>query len=138
MEVFRNTTLSTLPSSKGAKYDLSLCGNLPGYCVDSLTHRKIPGQVYAYFGEPGEYHCWDVLVLPKVEPKVGKLEKGLRLTFTREGDAHLSCQTVTVQIDVVCKSKAAPIPSKATLTGYQDGCMWFMEVATSAIAVCNP
>jgi hypothetical protein len=136
LEEFRNTTLSTLPKAKGGKFDLSLCGNLPGFCIDSLTHKQIPGQVYAYFGEPGEYHCWDVLVLPHVVPKAREIDNGLRLTFTRQGDAHLSCTTITVQVDIVCQPDI-PIPSHASLTGYQDGCIWYMRVATSAPGVCR-
>lgn len=137
LEGFRNVTLSTVPNVQGGKYDVSLCGNLQHFCIDSLTHRKIPGQVYAYFGEPGEYHCWDVLVLPHVEPKVSAVDKGLRITFTRNGDAHLSCATITVQIDIICKAGVSPIPSNATLKGYQDGCIWYMQVATLEPGVCS-
>ena len=75
LEPFRNVTL-TAKGKRGGKFEVSLCGNLPQFCVDSLTHDKIPGQVFTYFGENNQFHCWDVLVLPDVVPSSKNIPNG--------------------------------------------------------------
>ena len=133
---FQNITLTSYGLT-GGKYDISLCGPLKNKCVDSLTHNKIPGKVFSFFGEKPFFHCWDVLVLPDVVPQPVKLPNGLELIFTRQGDAHLSCETVEVVVTIVCDPHASAIPSQANVTGVQDSCTWRIGVKSSHPSICT-
>ena len=138
LEPFRNVTL-TAKGNTGGKFEVSLCGNLPQFCVDSLTHNKIPGQVFTYFGDSNNnFHCWDVLVLPDVVPASQKTPDGLQLVYSRRGDAHLSCDVVQVVATISCQRNASSLPSKATMTGYQKGCSWYFNIQSSHPNICTP
>jgi len=134
---FRNVTLTSL-SKTGGKYELSLCGPLKNVCIDSLTKNKMQGKVFSFFGEPPFYHCWDVLVLPDVVPTATKTPDGLNLQFTRNGDAHLSCNIVAVDVTIICDPQASPVPANATMTGIQDGCTWRLSVKSASSSICSP
>ncbi len=37
---------------------------------------------------------------------------GFRLSFSRPGDAHIDCDAMKVDVDVVCDTSASPHPSQ--------------------------
>ena len=125
----------TVPTN-GGKYDLSLCGDLPIKCEDSLTHINISGKLFSYFGDSNRYLCWDVLVSSFEKPKYTKLDHGLDILYTRRGDAHLSCETIDVRISIRCDLEASKIPEKANVFGYQEGCTWRFNVNSSNSNIC--
>ena len=123
--------------TNGGKYDVSLCGDLPIKCKDSLTHMNISGKLFSYFGNSNKYLCWDVLVSSFEKPKYTKTSNGLDILFTRRGDAHLSCETIDVNISVRCDLEASKIPEKADIFGHQDGCTWNFNVNSSNSNICK-
>ena len=131
---WRNVTLTALTS--GGKYDLSLCGDLPIKCEDSLTHVNISGKVYSYFGNIANYYCWDVLVQSLIKPKYRNIDKGLEILYTRHGDAHLSCESINVHISIYCDLNTSSLPAKALVAGEQNGCTWDFKVNSSNTHIC--
>ena len=133
------TGADTTGKGRGS-YNLSVCGDIPTPCRDSLTGMKSPaGLLYTLWdGEPTGT-CWDVIArwehfvgarpLPASDPAaVGA--KGLVLAFRRMGDSHISCGNVTVEIALRCAKTAS-------LRGHQTGCDWKLDVTTPSHAVCG-
>jgi hypothetical protein len=128
----------------------SLCGDLSKPCVDSLTKTPINGSVTLFFTEvggrgepaPAPLACWDTIAMWRLFPPTASPlpsgAVGLRLFFSRPGDAHLDCDFVNVTIDVACNSTSPAEPSRAVLTGAQDGCEWTFDVQSGAKSVCSP
>ena len=91
---------------------------------------------------PAPLACWDTIAMWRLFPPTASPlpsgAAGLRLFFSRPGDAHLDCDFVNVTIDVACNSSSPAEPSRAELTGAQDGCEWTFDVQSGAKSVCSP
>ena len=141
LSAFRNITIYG-PKSTGGRFAQSLCGLLPFKCEDSLTGANMSGAVFQYYGGPGgEWHCWDVLVPAfSANPNASALPggaRGLTLTWTHHGDAHLSCERVVVSTSIFCDLNAPVEPARAQLEGTQTQCTWNIDVRTASPSVCG-
>eukprot|EP00966_Prymnesium_polylepis_P023735 546596-Prymnesium_polylepis.1 len=132
----------TAPDSAGGTYNVSLCGNLPHTCIDSLTGTPMPpGSLFSMFeGEPSGT-CWDVLARWDDLRRTVRLGDGLRLVFSHSFDAHLGCTgtNVTVNVDAVCNRSVAPAMDPiATGSKTPGACTWQLLVQTASPAICSP
>lgn len=119
-------------------FNISLCGDLPTICHDSLTGVPMPpGAVYSFFeGEPAGT-CWDVLAHwhDRRAPTFDNV--GVTLHFSHPFDAHLGCLStnVTVATRVACDPEALVPVAKGVRT---HGCDWQFLVQTADASVCKP
>lgn len=125
----------------GGTYNISLCGDLPSLCRDSLTGATMPpGNVFSMFEGEKKGTCWDVLAHWKDLVPQGQRD-GLSLLFSHSGDAHLGCveQNVTVAVEVAC-NPSLPRALDPVAKGAQDvgSCHWDIRVETADEAVCSP
>ena len=136
---FRNAPLQG-NDAQGSLVHTSLCGDLPRPCVDALTGARINGSTMLFL--PSGASCWDTIAQwalfpPTAAPLPGG-GLGLRLLFSRPGDAHLDCPLVRVNVSVQCDGAAPRAPSEALLSGAQSGCEWGLTVRSGSPAVCMP
>lgn len=119
-------------------YNVSLCGNLPTLCHDSLTHAAMPpGAVFSMFGGEASGTCWDVLAHWEDLVDDGASEAGLSLLFRKPFDAHLGC-AVTVGIDATCNRSLPRWPPMATGRQTPGACHWQIHIETADEALCTP
>ena len=141
---FRGRVLTGSATGSGGRdggfFNASVCGDLPTRCRDELTGGlQPPGAVFTMFDREPAGTCWDVIarykhfVGARPLPEGAAGPKGLVLAFKRVGDAHISCDFVTVEVAIRCDARAA----RTTLSGRQDGCDWRLNVTTPSIAVCG-
>lgn len=136
----------TAPDANGGSYNVSLCGDLPNRCVDSLTGTTMPpGSVFSMFeGEPSGT-CWDVLShwgdLHSTGPPPPQSGAAVRLIFSHAFDAHLGCETsnVTVVVDAAC-NKSLPVSQDPLAIGIKTAgeCQWQIRIQTASPAICSP
>eukprot|EP00729_Bicosta_minor_P013403 gene13403-124_t len=97
-----------------------------------IGQEQPPGTVYTLFYRenkeaPGT--CWDVLArwehfvsATALATTGGDGKNGVLISFSRSGDAHISCNNVTVEVDISCDKLAPAEPKKALVTGVQTNC----------------
>lgn len=113
-----------------------------------IGQEQPPGTVYTLFYRenkeaPGT--CWDVLArwehfvsATALATTGGDGKNGVLISFSRSGDAHISCNNVTVEVDISCDKLAPAEPKKALVTGVQTNCDWALKVRTAHSSICRP
>ena len=128
---------TVVATGRAVSFNVSLCGNLPTICHDSLTGTPLPpGAVFSLFEHQPAGTCWDVLAhwSDRQAPTFG--DDGLVLHFSHPFDAHLGCldTNVTVHVNVTCDSQAhEPIATGSQIRG----CEWVIGVQTADPGVCS-
>ena len=147
----------------------SVCGNLTFPCIDSLTGFQIFGGAFDFFFGPHNrtpsldmaagggkgrggglplsarnwslWECWDTIAQgPPVASSLTSAGRGLVLTFTRPGDAHLDCKVMTTSLNLKCQPGMPADAAQSKLKGWQgagSGCTWQIDVETGDKSVCG-
>ena len=139
---FRGVVVSGVEDG-GSIVRTSLCGDLARPCIDALTKTPINGSTMLFFeAAAAADHCWDTIaqwaLFPPAAFALPPPKRGLRIFFSRPGDAHLDCDRVNVTVDAACNATMPPQPTASRLSGFQDGCDWTFTVETGASSVCSP
>lgn len=117
-------------------FNVSLCGNLPSICHDTLTGVPMPpGSVFSLIQDGAPGTCWDVLAHWSDRKSPTFEANGITLHYSHAFDAHLGCvdENVTVSIHVACD----PAAHEPKASGeHSEGCHWQFDVETST--VCEP